>query len=69
MSSNTDISEHYQLVIRRGALGHRPFVWEIRHKITARVLQNSAEPFATMDEAHRSGLSALARLTRIQPTP
>jgi hypothetical protein len=63
MSSNTDISEYYKLVIRRGALGHRPFVWEIRHKATAQVLQNSAEPFATMDEAHRSGLSALARLT------
>jgi hypothetical protein len=62
MSSNTDISEYYKLVIRRGAQGHRPFVWEIQHKATAHVLENSAEPFATMDEAHRSGLSALTRL-------
>jgi hypothetical protein len=63
MSSNTDINENYHVVVRRGAVGRRPFIWEIQHKETARVLRNSTEPFATMDEAHRSGLSALARLS------
>jgi hypothetical protein len=62
MNNNTDISEYYKLVIRRGVPGHRPFVWEIRHKATAQVLQSSAGPFVTMDEAHRSGISALTRL-------
>jgi hypothetical protein len=62
MNNNTDISEYYKLVIRRGAPGHRPFVWEIRHKATAQMPKSSAVPFVTMDEAHRSGLSALTRL-------
>jgi hypothetical protein len=63
MSSNSDINEHYHLVVRRGAVGRKQFVWEIQDNDTARVLQSSMEPFATMEEAHRSGLSALACLT------
>ena len=63
MSSNTDIDEYYHLVVRRGAVGRKQFVWEIQHNDTARVLQSSTEPFATMEEAHCSGLSALACLT------
>jgi hypothetical protein len=63
MSSNSDINEHYHLVVRRGAVGRKQFVWEIQDNDTARVIQSSMEPFATMEEAHRSGLSALACLT------
>jgi hypothetical protein len=63
MSSNSDINEYYHLVVRRGAVGRKQFVWEIQDNDTARVIQSSMEPFATMEEAHRSGLSALACLT------
>ena len=34
-----------------------------QHKDTARVLRGSEQPFATMEEAHRSGYSALERLS------
>jgi hypothetical protein len=44
-------------------VGRKQFVWEIQDNDTARVIQSSMEPFATMEEAHRSGLSALACLT------
>ena len=63
MSSNTDINEIYRVVVRRGAVGERPFVWEIRHKLTEIVLRGSEQPFACMEEAHRSGHSALERLS------
>ena len=63
MSSNSDFNEYYHLVVRRGAVGRKQFVWETQDNDTARVLQSSEKPFATMEEAHRSGLSALARLT------
>jgi hypothetical protein len=36
---------------------------EIQHKDTARVLRGSEQPFATMEEAHRSGYAALERLS------
>jgi hypothetical protein len=66
MSSDTDINELYRLVIRRvvrpEVAGREPFVWEIQDKETALVLRSGAATFATMEEAHRSGLSALARL-------
>jgi hypothetical protein len=64
MSSSTDINEIYHLVVRRGALGPRPFVWEIRHKLTEFVFRGSQQPFANMEEAHRSGHSAPERLGR-----
>ena len=63
MSSNSDINEYYHLVVRRGAVGRKQFVCEIQDNDTARVLQRSEKPFATMEEAHQSGLSALACLT------
>jgi hypothetical protein len=63
MSSNSDINEYYHLVVRRGAVGRKQFVWEIQDNDTVRVLQSSEKPFATMEEALRSGLSALACLT------
>jgi hypothetical protein len=63
MSGSTGINEYYHVVVRRGAVGPRPFVWEIQHKDTARVLRGSEQPFATMEEAHRSGYSALERLS------
>jgi hypothetical protein len=64
MRSNTDINEIYRVVVRRGAVGERPFVWEIRHKLTEIVLRGSEQPFANMEEAHRSGHSALEQLSR-----
>ena len=64
MSSNTDINEIYHIVVRRGAVGPRPFVWEIRHKLSEFVLRSSEQPFTNMEEAHRSGHSALERLSR-----
>ena len=64
MSSNTDINETYRVVVRRGAVGPRPFVWEIRHKLSEFVLRSSEQPFTNMAEAHRSGHSALERLSR-----
>jgi hypothetical protein len=64
MSSKTDISEIYHLVVRRGAVGQRPFVWEIRHRLTEFVLRGSEQPFTNMEEAHRSGHSVLERLSR-----
>jgi hypothetical protein len=63
MSGTTGINEYYHVVVRRGAVGPRPFVWEIQHKDTARVLRGSEQPFATMEEAHRSGYAALERLS------
>ena len=61
--SNTDINEFYHVVVRRGAVGQKPFIWEIQHTETARVLRSSEQPFVSMEEAHRSGLSAIARLS------
>ena len=63
MSSNTDISEIYHVVVRRGAAGQRPFVWEIRDVLTEIVLRGSEQMFANMEEAHRSGHLALERLS------
>ena len=66
MSDSTGINginEYYHVVVRRGAVGPRPFVWEIQHKDTARVLWGSEQPFTTMEEAHRSGCSALERMS------
>ncbi len=65
MGSNTDINEIYCVVVRRGAVGERPFVWEIRHKLTEIVLRGSQQTLAHLEEAHRSGHSALERLSGI----
>ena len=61
MRNNTYINDYYHLVVRRGAVGRKQFVWEIQHNDTARVLLSGAESFATMEEAHRSGSLALAQ--------
>ena len=61
--SNTDVNEFYHVVVRRGAVGQKPFIWEIQHTETARVLRSSEQPFVSMEEAHQSGLSAIARLS------
>ena len=63
MSGSMGINDDYHVVVRRGAVGPRPFIWEIQHKDTARVLRGSEQPFATMEAAHRSGYSALERLS------
>jgi hypothetical protein len=34
VSSSADINEIYHLVVRHDAVGPRPFVWEVRHKLT-----------------------------------
>ena len=66
MNSNIEPSEFYHVVVRRGAivrntlaLVREPFVWEMRHKETTQLRGSSAEPFASMEEAHRFGLLAL----------
>jgi hypothetical protein len=64
MSGNTDINETYRVVVRRGAVGPKPFVWEIRHKLSEFVVRSSEQQFTSMEEAHRSGHSALERLSR-----
>ena len=69
MSNNIETIAFYRVVVRRGAVikpagvVRKPFVWEIRHKETAQLFGSSAEPFASMEEAHRFGLMALARLS------
>jgi hypothetical protein len=70
MGSIIEPNEFYHVVVRRGALVRnplavvqKPFVWEIRHKETTKLLGSGAEPFASMEEAHRFGLLALARLS------
>jgi hypothetical protein len=63
MRSNSSIKKVYRVVVRRGALGQRPFVWEIRHELTEIVLRGSEETFANMEEAHRSGHAALEHLS------
>jgi hypothetical protein len=70
MSGKTDLNECYHVIVRRGAMGlkrrvmnRKPFVWEIRHKDTTHLLESSAEQFASMEEAHKFGLAALARVT------
>ena len=63
MGDSTSINEYYHVVVRRGRGGPRPFVWEIQHRDTARVLRGSEQPFATMEEAHRAGFSALERMS------
>jgi hypothetical protein len=64
MSSNTDINETYRVVVRRGAVGPKPFVWEIRHKLSEFVVRSSEQQFTSMEEAHRSGRAALEQLSR-----
>ena len=59
LSLYTHVSDDYHLIVRRGAVGPKPFVWEIQHHDTARVLRSSAETFATMEKAYQSGSSAL----------
>ena len=56
---NININNNYQVVVRRGAAGREPFIWEIQHNDTAHVLRSSGKRFANMEEAHRSGLLAL----------
>ena len=42
MSSNTDINQIYRVVVRRGAVGPRPLVWEFRHKLSEYVVRSGA---------------------------
>jgi hypothetical protein len=70
MNSTIEARESYHVVVRRSAVVRtplavvrKPFVWEIRHKETTELLGSSAEPFANMEEAHRYGTLALARLS------
>jgi hypothetical protein len=67
MRDDHEPNESHRVVVQRRSLGEqprvvvrKPFVWEIRHKDTEYLLRSCTEPFATMDEAHRAGLSALA---------
>ena len=69
MNSNIEANEFYHVVVRRGAavrnplqVVRKPFVWDIAHKETTQLIGSSAELFANMEEAHRYGPLALARL-------
>jgi hypothetical protein len=52
----------HRVVVRRAAAGRKPFVWEIMHKLSDKVLQASSKSFVSLDEAHTSGLVALKKL-------
>jgi hypothetical protein len=56
LSSSTDINEIFHFVVRRDAVGPKPFVWEIRHKPTEFVFRGSRQPLANMEEAYRSAI-------------
>jgi hypothetical protein len=58
--STLDIN--YRVVVRRAAAGRKPFVWEIMHEPSDKVLQASRESFVSLDEAQTSGLMALKKL-------
>jgi hypothetical protein len=60
----SDINEFYHVVVRRGAAGRKPFIWEIKRKTTEQVLRTSPESFASLEEAHISGMAAIVKLER-----
>jgi hypothetical protein len=67
MRDDHNLNESHRVVVPRRSLGEKPrvvarkpFVWEIRHTHTEYVLRSCAEPFSTMDEAHRAGVAAFA---------
>jgi hypothetical protein len=60
----SDINEFYHVVVRRGAVGRKPYVWEIKEKRTEQVLRTSPEAFASMEEAHIAGMAAIVKLPR-----
>jgi hypothetical protein len=60
----SDINEFYHVVVRRGAVGRKPFIWEIKQKTTEKVLRTSPEAFASLEEAHISGMAAIVNLPR-----
>jgi hypothetical protein len=68
---NSNLSEWYHVLIKRGAVGRnpcaikrKPSIWEIRSKATAQVLRSSARVFTTMEEAYQAGHLALATLNQ-----
>ncbi len=61
-----DFNELYQLVALRGADRKKPFIWEIRRRLNGVVIQVSNENFASLSDAHRSGLEALSRMPAVR---
>jgi hypothetical protein len=57
-----DVSEHYRVVVRRGAGGRKPYIWEIKDKVAEIVIQASEGTFISLEEAHDRGLEVLRRL-------
>jgi hypothetical protein len=60
----SDINEFYHVVVRRGVVGRKPFIWEIKQKTTEKVLRTSSESFPSLEEAHISGMAAIVNLRR-----
>ena len=57
--STRDIHELHHVVVRRAVVGRKPFIWEIRHKLSDKIVARSAQSFTSLDEAHSSGMTAI----------
>ena len=57
--STRDIHEFHHVVVRRAVVGRKPFIWEIRHKLSDKIVARSARSFTSLDEAHSSGMTAI----------
>jgi hypothetical protein len=57
--STSDVNELHIVVVRRAVVGRKPFIWEIKHKVSDKIVARSARSFISLDEAHSSGMTAI----------
>jgi hypothetical protein len=57
--STSDVNELHLVVVRRAVVGRKPFIWEIKHKVSDKIVARSARSFISLDEAHSSGMTAI----------
>jgi hypothetical protein len=57
--STRDVQKLHHVVVRRAVVGRKPFIWEIKHKLSDRIVARSAQSFTSLDEAHSSGMTAI----------